>query len=145
MIDAAASGVRSRAITHLGSTAVAQTKKKRRKKHKGTQGGSIDRRGRGGRPQSREQARAQARRRSEAKRAGPPTWQSAIVRGLVAAGIFLALLVLLFGQPFGQSFALSGLMLLVYIPMGHFIDSFFYRRRRAKELKAKRERKQKGR
>ena len=121
---------------------MAQTKKKRRKKHKGTQGGSIDRRARGGRPQNREQARAQARRRSEAKRAGPPTWQSAIVRGLVAAGIFLLLCVLLFQQPVGQSIALSAVMLVLYVPMGHFIDNFFYKRRRAKELRAKRQKQQ---
>jgi hypothetical protein len=121
---------------------VAQTKKKRRKKHKGTQGGSIDRRARGGRPQNREQARAQARKRAEAKRGGPPTWQSAIVRGLVASGIFLLLLVALFRQPFGQSVVLSLVMLLFYIPMGHFIDNFFYKRRRAKELRAKQAKKQ---
>ena len=121
---------------------MAQTKKKRRKKHKGTQGGSIDRRARGGRPQNREQARAQARKRADAKRAGPPTWQSAILRGLVASGIFLVLLVLLFGQPFGQSVVLSAVMLLLYIPMGHFIDNFFYKRRRQKELQAKRQKKQ---
>ena len=120
---------------------MAQTKKKRRKKHKGTQGGSIDRRARG-RPQNREQARAQARKRSEAKRTGPPTWQSAIVRGLVASGIFLLLLVVLFGQPVGQSVVLSLVMLLFYIPMGHFIDTFFYKRSRAKELKAKQAKKQ---
>jgi hypothetical protein len=119
---------------------MAQTRKKRRRKHRGTQGGSIDRRGRG-RPQSREQARAQARRRSEAKRAGPPTWQSAIVRGLVASGIFLVLLVLLFQQPVGQSIALSAFMLAIYIPMGHFIDNFFYKRRRAKEIKARQQKK----
>ena len=122
---------------------MAQTRKKRRRKHRGTQGGSIDRR-RSGRPQSREQARAQARRRAEARREGPPTWRSAVIRGLVAAGIFLVLLVLLFGQPFGQSLALSVVMLLIYIPLGHLIDNFFYRRRRAREQRARLERKQKG-
>ena len=122
---------------------MAQTKRKRRRKHRGTQGGSIDRR-RSGRPQSREQARAQARRRAEARREGPPTWRSAVIRGLVAAGIFLVLLVLLFGQPFGQSLALSVVMLLIYIPLGHLIDNFFYRRRRAREQRARLERKQKG-
>ena len=65
------------------------------------------------------------------KRDQPPTWSSAVNRGLIGAGIFFVLLVTLFGRPLLGSLALSVLMLAVYIPMGHFFDRFFYSRRQA--------------
>jgi hypothetical protein len=49
----------------------------------------------------------------------------------LVAGIFVALLVTLFGRPVLPSLALAGFMLLIYIPMGHFFDRFFYNRRQA--------------
>jgi len=73
----------------------------------------------------------------------PPTWRGAVNRALIASGIFLLLLVLLFGQPFPQAFGLSAFMLLVYIPMGYYMDRFFYRmklrREQKKRLEAKAE------
>ena len=74
------------------------------------------------------------------KRDLPPTWSSAVTRGLLGAGLFLALLVTLFGRPFAESAALSALMLLIYIPMGHLFDRFFYNRRQA----AKRRERERG-
>jgi hypothetical protein len=67
----------------------------------------------------------------------PPTWRSATNRALIAAGIFLALLILLFGQPLGSSLALAAFMLLLYIPMGYAIDRFFYNRRQAAKRRAR--------
>jgi hypothetical protein len=116
---------------------MAQTKKKRRRKHKGTQGGSIDRRGRTSRPANRQEARARARRQVGDRRDVPPSWRSSANRALIAAGIFFVLLVLLFQQPIASSIALSGFMLLIYIPMGYGIDRFFYNRRMASKRKAK--------
>ncbi len=65
------------------------------------------------------------------KRDLPPTWASAVTRGLLGAGLFFVLLVTLFGRPILASGVLSALMLGIYIPMGHFIDRFFYNRRQA--------------
>ena len=110
---------------------VARTTKKRRRKHRGTQGGSIDRRGRA-RPRTREEARARARsgRKQTGKRGEtPPTWASAIGRAAFGAAIFFVLLILLFKFPVGRSALLSFLMLLLYIPLGHAIDGFIYRRK----------------
>ena len=87
---------------------MAQTKKKRKRKHKGTQGGGIDRRGRTSRPANRQEARARARRQMGDRRDVPPTWRSSFNRALIAAGIFLALLILLFGQPVASSVAALG-------------------------------------
>ena len=44
---------------------MAQTKKKRRRKHRGTQGGRIDTRPARGRPRSRAEAQARARSRGQ--------------------------------------------------------------------------------
>jgi hypothetical protein len=113
--------------------------KKRRRKHRGTQGGSIDRRGRAGRPRSREEARARARsgmsKGDKAKRVdSPPTWSGAITRAAFGAGIFLLLLILIFKQSVAQSLGVTALIFLVYIPLGHSIDRFMYQRRlRAKQ------------
>ena len=115
---------------------MAQTKKRRRRKHRGTQGGGIDRRGRG-RPRSREQAKAQARRRSELRREAAPTWQTAFNRGAIGSLIFFALLLLAFGRGFGEALVLSVVMLGIYVPLGYYMDRFFYRRRRAAQLRAR--------
>ena len=106
---------------------MAQTKKKRRRKHRGTQGGTLDRRTRG-RPRSREAARAQARRNAELKRTLAPTWGSAFKRGLFGAVIFFILAATLLGQTVAGAFVLSGVMLGMYVPIGYYMDRYFYRR-----------------
>ena len=120
---------------------MAQTR--RRRKHRGTQGGSIDRRSRRGRPRNRQEARARAKQRMGDKRDLPPSWGAAVTRGLLGAGVFLALLVTLFGRPFLSSLVLSLVMLAIYIPMGHFFDRFFYSRRQAAKRR-QRERQARG-
>lgn len=110
---------------------MAQTKKKRRRKHRGTQGGRVDPNRRPGRPRNREEAKARARagRKSPARADAPPTWRSAITRGLVAAVIFTVLLMLIFKRPVGSALALGGFMLAFYIPAGYYIDTMMWRRR----------------
>jgi hypothetical protein len=120
---------------------MAQAKRKRRRKHRGTQGGGIDRRGRSSRPRNRQQARAQARRQVADRRDIRPTWRSSLNRALIAAGIFVALLILLFGQEPLPALGLGAFMLAFYIPMGYGIDLFLYNRRQAKKRRAKEARK----
>ena len=59
----------------------------------------------------------------------PPSWRSAANRALVATVLFVAVIVLAFKQPAKQAIALGGFLLLLYIPIGYFTDSFFYSRR----------------
>jgi hypothetical protein len=120
---------------------VARTTKKRRRKHRGTQGGSIDRRGRAGRPRSREEARARARKQMGKRGETPPTWTSAIGRAAFGAAIFFVLLILIFQRPVGVSLLLAVLMLLLYIPLGHAIDGFMYRRKQRARQREHEERK----
>ncbi|CAN5557876.1 hypothetical protein BH10ACT11_BH10ACT11_14360 [soil metagenome] len=121
-----------------------QAKKKRRKKHKGTQGGSIST-GPARRPRTREEAKAQARRQSKGKGKGKnqggvqargmaaPSWSSSLNRGLFGGVIFLALMLLLFKRSVGEAIGLAAVMTALYVPMGYYLDRFFYRRRLAKE------------
>jgi len=116
---------------------MAQTKKKRRRKQRGTQGGRIDANTRS-KPRSRAEAKARARaKRKPAARADlPPTWRSSIIRGLVAATIFFVLLLLLFKRPLGTALALSAFMLAFYVPGGYFIDMTLWRRRERARMRS---------
>ena len=121
--------------------------KKRKRKQRGTQGGKVG--ARRSRPRTRAEAKAQARSRGSSKGAGkqrmaervgsPPTWRGAVNRALIASGIFLALLLIFFKQPVPQALALSAFMLLVYIPMGFYMDRFFYRMKLRREEKKRAE------
>jgi len=118
---------------------VAQTKKKRRKKHRGTQGGRIDTKRRA-RPRSRQEAKAQARSRgggAAQRNDAPPTWRSSILRGLAAAAIFFALLLLLFRRPVGAALALGAFMLVFYIPAGYYIDQMMWRKRERARMRSR--------
>jgi hypothetical protein len=116
---------------------MAQTKKKRRRKQRGTQGGRIDTNTRS-KPRSRAEAKARARsKRKPAARVDlPPTWRSSITRGLVAAVIFTVLLLLIFKRPPGVALALGAFMLAFYIPAGYFIDMTLWRRRERTRMRS---------
>jgi len=121
---------------------MAQTKKRRRRKHRGTQGGRIDSGRRRARPRSRDEARARARadrRKGTSRFDTPPTWRSATIRGLVAAGIFATLLLVLFKQSVGEALGFGAFMLAFYIPAGFMIDSYMWRRRERAKLRSKQE------
>jgi cytochrome c-type biogenesis protein CcmH/NrfG len=113
---------------------------KRKRKHRGTQSGAIDRRRR--RPRNRQEARAQARRGTDVRRDRPPTWQSSFNRALLMGGVLLLLLVLITGQDLAPSLFLSAFMVGIYTPSGYYLERFLYNRRRAKEQKARLQRQQ---
>jgi hypothetical protein len=118
---------------------VAQTKKKRRKKHKGTQGGRIDNKRRS-RPRTRQEAKAQARTRRSGggQRAdNPPTWRGSAIRGVVAGLIFTVLLLVLFKRSVGAALALGGFMLILYIPAGYYIDMTMWRKRERGRMRSR--------
>lgn len=118
---------------------MAQTRKKRQRKRRGTQGGRVDPNARRSRPRTREEAKARARsRRAPTQREDlPPTWRSSLMRGLVAAAIFAVLLILLFRKPVGGSLVFAGFMLIFYVPAGYYIDMVFWRRRERARIRAR--------
>jgi hypothetical protein len=122
---------------------VAQTKKKRNRKKRGTQAGNLDT-SRRSRPRTRAEAKSQARSgggggrsRSMQKGDAPPTWKGATFRGLIASGIFVVLLILLFGRPLDTSLIIGVVMLIFYIPAGYYMDLFLWRRRERQRIRAK--------
>jgi hypothetical protein len=117
---------------------MAQTRKKRQRKRRGTQGGRVDTGPRAGRPRSREEAKARARsRRKPAPRQDlPPTWRGAVIRGLVAAAVFAIALALIFGKPLGASLLFGAFMLAFYVPAGYYIDMAMWRRRERARIRA---------
>ncbi|HEV7399082.1 MAG TPA: hypothetical protein VGN84_02320 [Solirubrobacterales bacterium] len=109
---------------------MAPTKKKRRRKHRGTQGGRIDT-NRRARPKTRAEAKARARSGTKRGPRGdhPPTWRNSALRGVGAAVIFAVLLLVIFKRPLGAALGLGAFMLVFYIPAGYYIDMMMWRRR----------------
>jgi anti-sigma factor RsiW len=123
---------------------MAQTRRKRRTKHRGNAAGIVEQRGRTSRPPSPEERKAQRKEQAKLERqnrmARPPSWQRAATRSLVTTALFIAFVTLALGQPIGQTLALGAVLVLIYIPFGYFIDSFFYKRFSARQRQAGRRR-----
>lgn len=115
---------------------MAQAKKRRSRKHRGTQAGTIERSGRTGRPQTRTEARDIARKRRAERFERPPTWRGSLNRAVIAAGIFALAAVLLLGQSPLQGLTLGAVMVLLYLPMTYYTDLFIYNRRRRRKAKS---------
>jgi len=121
---------------------MAQTKRKRRTKHRGNAAGSIEVRGRTGRKPTDDERKGgkgklTAAQRREERMSKPPTWGGAAQRAVFATIIFVVALLVVFKEPATRVVALSGFILLLYIPMGYYTDLFMYRRRQAKKLQSK--------
>ncbi|HEX4623101.1 MAG TPA: hypothetical protein VH231_01490 [Solirubrobacteraceae bacterium] len=118
---------------------MAQTKRKRRSKHRGNAAGTVESRGRTGRkPTGAEKksgggstkagGQSSAERRAD-RLSRPPTWRSAINRAMIAAVILVLLSIFAFKQKPAAAFGFAAFALIVYIPMGYYLDRFLYRRR----------------
>jgi hypothetical protein len=118
---------------------MAETKKRRKGKKRGTQGGRVDNKPRAGRPRNREEAknRAKSKRNVPVKGDNPPTWRGSVLRGLIAAVVFFIALILIFKKPVGTSAAFGAFMLAFYIPAGYFIDMALWRKRERARIRAR--------
>ena len=121
---------------------MAQTRKKRRSKHRGTAAGTIESRGRTGRKPTETERKGSTSTDARSKRAHrldtPPTWKSAAMRAFFAAILLFVFTRIGFGPGIGiaASIALCVLALAIYIPLGYATDLWVYRRRqRSRELK----------
>ena len=110
---------------------MAQTKRKRRTKHRGNAAGVVESRGRTGRrPTSEEQSSSRMSAR-EARLNKPPTWKSAFLKASLMAGLlFLFTQIGLFGSEagLGQSLAICFFALLLYTPLAYVTDRWVYQR-----------------
>ena len=111
---------------------MAQTKRKRRSKHRGTAAGTIESRGRTGRkPSADEQKKLTKAEARERRLSRPPSWKSAFVKAaLMAALLFVFTRIGLFGGdvPISQSISLSLFALALYTPLAYATDNFVYKR-----------------
>jgi hypothetical protein len=115
---------------------MAQTKRKRRSKHRGTAAGNIEARGRTGRKPTAAELRAAGKGGAAAdRRYVEPTWKGAAWRAAMAAVLLFVLFYLgLTGQKqeIGPSLLLAAFAFLIYVPLGYKIDHYFWRRRMIK-------------
>ncbi len=118
---------------------MAQTKKKRRSKHRGNAAGMIEARGRTGRPPTADERKASERETAAQHRRDrmmrEPSWKGAAQRAALAAIVFGVLLAVAFKTPVVQAISLTALVFLFYIPLGFYTDQFIYRRRITQEAK----------
>jgi Flp pilus assembly protein TadB len=111
---------------------MAQTKRKRRSKHRGTAAGTIEARGRTSRPPSQDERKKQARAQAREKRLNqPPTWKNSMIRaGFAAVLLFAFLLLTAKGHNKVVTAVLfTAIALAIYVPAGYYIELFLWRRR----------------
>lgn len=111
---------------------MAQTKRKRRTKHRGTAAGTIETRGRTGRPPTPQERKKQTREEARiARLTRQPTWKGSIQRaGLAAAFMFIFLLFTSKSVIAAVLFAIFSLAL--YVPAGYYLETYLWRRRQRK-------------
>jgi Flp pilus assembly protein TadB len=113
---------------------MAQTKRKRRTKHRGTAAGVVQSRGRTTRPASPAERKKQAREEArQARLDRAPTWQSSLTRALLASGFMLIFLLVVTKGKILPAVAFAVFSLALYVPGGYFLESFLWRRRMKKK------------
>jgi hypothetical protein len=123
---------------------MAQTKRRRRTKHRGNAAGVVETRGRTGRKPDAAGGKGTGSGSARSGRGGrpnrydqPPSWRSAMNRAVIAVVFFALLVILIFKQPIANALALSAFMLAIYIPMGYYTDLWLYRRRKGRKAPGK--------
>ena len=121
---------------------MAQTKRKRRSKHRGNAAGTVEARGRTSRRANlspAEQKKADKAAARDARMNKPPTWNSALFKAaLMAALLFVFTQVGLFGgnTSIAQSAFLALFALVLYTPLAYATDKFVYSRAQKRRAKA---------
>ena len=119
---------------------MAQTKRKRRSKHRGNAAGGIEARGRTGRRPTAEEQKQLTRQQARDRRLNkPPTWNGAIVKAAVMAALLFVFTQLgLFGDetPISQSVLLACFAMVLYTPLAYATDKFVYTRAQRKRAQA---------
>lgn len=119
---------------------MAQTKNRRKTKHRGNAAGMIESRGRTGRKPTAAEKSGGAKAKAQPKKVDrldrPPTWKGAFYRSVAAAVIMLLISFVLIKKT-TQSIALFPIVLVLYVPISYYTDLWLFRRRqRQKAAKA---------
>jgi len=119
---------------------MAQTRRKRRTKHRGNAAGVVEARGRTGRkPTAAEKSgkagdAARAKEKLLDKRDRPPTWRGAFQRAMIAAVLMLLVSLFLIKNSSGV-IELFPLVLLGYTLISYYTDRWLYQRRQRSKAK----------
>src|SRR5687767_14870539 len=118
---------------------MAQTKRKRRTKHRGNAAGTIEARGRTGRKPTAADRRKGAGGARDDRRFAEPTWSGAAMRaGFAAVTLFVLFQLGIAGdeQGIATSIVLCLAAFLLYVPLGYKVDRIFWERRMRKAGRA---------
>lgn len=114
---------------------MAQTKRKRRSKHRGTAVGTIESRGRTGRKPAPSEKRASTRDQARQRRAErfdrPPSWRSVAIRSVLFALASIPIFAIV-GENLPTAIVQGVLIFFLLVPLGYYTDLMIYRRRMRK-------------
>jgi hypothetical protein len=113
---------------------MAQAKRKRRTKHRGTAAGTVTTRGRTGRPPTAEERKKTTREQArEARLNRPPTWRGAINRAMLAAGFMWIFLLVTSKGNIIAAVLFAVFAFALYVPSGYYLENYLFRRRQRKK------------
>jgi hypothetical protein len=111
---------------------MAQTERKRRRKHRGTAAGTVEKPAHGSRrkvqPSGKRDAQMTVAERRHERLAKPPTWSGVLNRSAIAAIIFAVIALVLLKRTVGQAMILAVFALVVYVPASYYTDLLMHRR-----------------
>lgn len=120
---------------------MAQTRRKRRSKHRGTAAGNIEVRGRTGRKPTPGTSKAAARPAGgkPARGSRAPSWKNAYLRAFLAAVFLFGLTRLGLGgdMPLEQSILFATVAMFIYVPLGYYMDTFIHSRKQKRDAQQK--------
>src|ERR1700677_4931073 len=111
---------------------MAQTKRKRQTKHRGNAAGVGEWRARPGRKPTTAEKEAKPREQSIPRQDRPPTWLGAFYRAMIAAVLMLLISLFLIKKA-NEAIALFPVVLLIYVPISYYTDSWMFKRRMRKK------------
>ncbi len=101
-----------------------ETRRRRRRKHRGTPAGTVERKR--GQPAARQRTPGLGSRRPGDRLLQPPSWRQSATRAAIAA-VIVAVVFVLIGRPPLVAAALAGFMFLIYVPLGYATDRALWR------------------
>jgi hypothetical protein len=116
-----------------------QTRRRRKTKHRGNAAGIIEARGRTGRRPTTAEKKGSSRgsggtpARKTSRLDNPPTWKGALLRSMAAAVVMLLLAIVLTKKP-NEAVALFPIVLVLYVPISYYTDSWLYQRRQRQKI-----------
>lgn len=118
---------------------MAQTKRKRRSKHRGNAAGTVEARGRTGRPPTADEKKKQLRADARERRLNrPPTWRSSGIRASLAAAVmFVFLLVTTKNHSIAAALVFAVIAFVLYVPAGYYLEFHLFRRRQRKKAEGR--------